>query len=246
MKRLNISIKHNTIIAILLMIWSFVFAFFIKPFEHGTMDVERWLEVATGFSFIAFVSYFIISWGQKIAFQRLGVWNIYLELFIYILFYTIYTLISFYYYKSSIIQGFYNFQEFFSKIIFNIILIFTPIIAFARHYALKLIPNNEEKIIVRGANKFDVLKLKKSELVCISNAHNYVSIYHLENKILKSKLIRSSLKKIQSDHNFLIKIHRSHLINPDHFRSWKDSNTIILTQIELPVSKNYRSRLLSL
>ena len=83
-------------------------------------------------------------------------------------------------------------------------------------------------------------------MVCISNAQNYVEIFYVENGKLASKLIRSSLKKVQEDFSFLVQIHRSHLINPIHFKSWRNQNTIVLTQIELPVSKSYKEVLLAL
>ncbi|NHQ66882.1 LytTR family DNA-binding domain-containing protein, partial [Elizabethkingia miricola] len=63
---------------------------------------------------------------------------------------------------------------------------------------------------------------------------------------LKTKVIRSTLKKVQYDFDFLIQIHRSHLINPSHFKAWKDQNTIFVTQKELPVSKSYKDSLMSL
>ncbi|MNR46912.1 LytTr DNA-binding domain protein [compost metagenome] len=83
-------------------------------------------------------------------------------------------------------------------------------------------------------------------MVCVSNAQNYVEIFYIENEKLHSKLIRSSLKKTLDDFTFLVQIHRSHLINPSHFKSWRNSNTVILTQIELPVSKNYKESVLTL
>ena len=48
---------------------------------------------------------------------------------------------------------------------------------------------------------------------------------------------------MQADFDFLVRIHRSHLINPVHFKSWKDAHTLSLTQIEVPVSKNYKKAL---
>ena len=104
----------------------------------------------------------------------------------------------------------------------------------------------DEDIIIRGTNRLDFLKIKQSELVCISNTQNYVEIFFLENGTLQTKLIRNSLKKIQEDLVFLVQVHRSHLINPQHFRTWKDPHTILLTQKELPVSKTYKEGLLSL
>ena len=83
-------------------------------------------------------------------------------------------------------------------------------------------------------------------MVCISNAQNYVEIFYTENGKLHSKIIRSSLKKVQKDFDFLLQVHRSHLINPLHFKSWKNQNTVALTQIDLPVSKNYKESLLLL
>lgn len=246
MKVLNPSIKHHLIIGLLLCLWSFLFGFFVRPFEHGSMDLQVWIRVSLGFSLAAFLAYAVVSIYQKVIYQRLSKWNIYLEISTYILFYLMYTIITYTYYKSDVIRGFYDFSRFFTNIIVNIALIVTPIIFLARRYAIKLIPKVEEFITIKGDNKLDFLKIKKDELICVSNSQNYVEIFFLENDQLKTKLIRSSMKKIQYDFDFLIQIHRSHLINPSHFKSWKDSATISLTQIELPVSKNYKNRLLSL
>ncbi|WP_234418146.1 LytTR family DNA-binding domain-containing protein [Aquimarina aquimarini] len=110
----------------------------------------------------------------------------------------------------------------------------------ARRYSIKLIPIPEDILSIKGDNKLDILKIKKSELISISNAQNYVEIFFINNNELNSKLIRSSLTKMQEDLDFLVRIHRSHLINPSHFKSWKNKNTISLTLMELPVSKKYK------
>ncbi|WP_299439975.1 LytTR family DNA-binding domain-containing protein [uncultured Aquimarina sp.] len=246
MNTLNPSIKHHTIIGGLLSIWGFLFGFFARPFEHGTMDLEVWIYVSVGFSILIFLSYAVVIWYQKIIYQKLSIWNITLEISTYILFYLVYSISTYIYYKSSFVKGIYDFSEFLIKIIFNIFLIMTPLLFAARKYSLKLIPSKSDDIVIKGDNKLDVLKIKQSELICISNSQNYVEIFFLEKDQLKTKLIRSSLKKIQSDFDFLIQTHRSHLINPSHFKSWKDSNTVSLTQVEIPVSKNYKNSLLSL
>ncbi|WP_226789085.1 LytTR family DNA-binding domain-containing protein [Polaribacter porphyrae] len=150
------------------------------------------------------------------------------------------------YYKSPVLNGGYTFYEFFQIIILKVALITTPILVLARKYVIKLIPIKKEIITIRGENKLDILKINKSDLICITNAQNYIEILYLQNNQLQSKLIRSSLKKIEKDLDFLIKVHRSYLINPSHFRAWKNQKTIILTQIEVPVSKNNREKILSL
>jgi hypothetical protein len=246
MKLVNTSIKYNIIIGALIGTWGFLFAFFSKPFEHGTMDTEKWIYVSAGYSMIAFICYLIISYYQKYLYGKLASWNAYLEISVYVLFYSLFLVITYAYYKSSIIGGFYSFSKYFIEIIINVILILSPLLFLVRRYVLKLIPVKKDDIIITGDNKLDLLKIKQSELVCVSKSQNYVQIYYLENTELKSKLIRSSLKKIQSKFEFLIQVHRSHLINPSHFKSWKGSSVISLTQIELPVSKSYRNGLLSL
>ena len=244
--KLHPKIEPNIIIAFLLALWAFLFGFFAKPFEHGNMDLGVWIRVSVGFSIAAFLAYSLVAIYQKIIYSKLSKWNIYLEISIYLVYYLFYTIITYTYYKSSIVHGFYDFPRFFTEIILNITLIISPIIFLLRKYAIKLIPNKEEYITFKGDNKLDFLKIKKEELICISNSQNYVEIFFLENEQLKTKLIRSSLKKIQYEFDFLIQVHRSHLINPSHFKSWKDSTTILLTQVELPVSKSYKNRLLAL
>tara|TARA_R110001632_G_scaffold39718_4_gene99344 strand:+ start:3011 stop:3748 length:738 start_codon:yes stop_codon:yes gene_type:complete len=244
--KLNSSIKHHTIIAALLCAWIFLFSIVVRPFEHGEMNFEKWVYVSVGFSVIPFLSYFLVSFIQRVIYLKTSKWNVGLEIVMYVLFFSIYTIGTYIYYLSPFVDGFYTFPEFFSNITIKIVLILTPVIFLARRYAIKLIPKEEEYITIKGDNKLDFLKIKKDELICVSNSQNYVEIFFLENDQLKTKLIRSSMKKIQYDFDFLIQIHRSHLINPSHFKSWKDSATILLTQMELPVSKNYKNRLLSL
>ncbi len=246
MKQLNISIKHNLIVGLLIALWLFVFAFIIKPFDDGTINFKAWFLISFGFSVMAFFCYAILAVLQKSVYEKISKWNINYEIVSLLFFYVIYFFGIYAYYKSPILNGGYNFSEFFSIIFIKVALILTPVIILARRYLIKLIPLKEDILNFRGENKLDVLKIKKEDLVCVSNAQNYVEIFYIENGQLVSKLIRSSLKKVQEDFDFLMQIHRSHLINPVHFKSWRNPNTIILTQIELPVSKNYKETLLAL
>ncbi|MEM6718860.1 MAG: LytTR family DNA-binding domain-containing protein [Bacteroidota bacterium] len=246
MNQLNPSIKLHVLIGTLLSVWIFLFAFFIRPFEHGTMDLKVWITVSTGFSVLAFVCYGFITVFQKIVHQQTSKWSISLEIITLVLFFVVYTIATYIFYRSSLVKGIYNFSTFSREIILNSALILTPILIFVRTYTIKLIPVKDDRITIKGENKLDILKIKQADLISISNSQNYVEIFYLEHGELKSKLIRSSLKKLQNDFDFLLQIHRSHLINPTHFKSWKDSSTILLTQMELPVSKNYKEQVLAL
>ncbi|MFH6993250.1 LytTR family transcriptional regulator DNA-binding domain-containing protein [Flavobacterium sp. FlaQc-48] len=246
MKQLNISIKHNLIVGLLIALWLFIFAFIIKPFDDGTINLRAWFFISFGFSVMAFLCYAILAIVQKSVYKKISKWNVKFEVVSLLLFYVIYCIAIYAYYKSPILKGGYSFTEFFVIIFIKVALVLTPVIILARRYLIKLIPVKEDVLTFRGENRLDVLKIKKADLVCVSNAQNYVEIFYVENGKLTSKLIRSSLKKVQEDFDFLMQIHRSHLINPVHFKSWRNQNTLILTQIELPVSKNYKETLLAL
>lgn len=246
MKTLNPSIKYHLLVGLSLSIWTFLFVFVGRPFEHGNMNLEIWVYVSIGFSLTVFLSYALMSLFQKMLYQKLQRWNIGLEVVSFFFFYLIYSLMTYAVYKSSFINGPYNYIDFLIKVILASSLIFIPIIILARKYLIKLLPVKEDILTIKGENKLDVLKIKKSNLIGISNAQNYVEIFYIQNNELQSKLIRASLKKMQEELDFLLQIHRSHLINPSHFLSWKNSNTILMTQMELPVSKNYKDDLMLL
>lgn len=195
---------------------------------------------------MAFLSYSLLAIIQKKVYLKLSRWNIRLEVTSLVFFYLIYLIGIYSYYKSPLIFGGYSFIQFTTIIFLRLMLISAPVIILARRYLIKLIPIKEDLLTIRGDNKLDILKIKKTDLICVSNAQNHIEIFYTDQKQLKSKLIRYSLKKIQEDFDFLVQIHRSHLINPSHFKSWKNQNIISLTLIELPVSKNYKEQLLSL
>lgn len=246
MKKLNPSIKHHLLIGIFISIWLFIFAFFIRPFDDGTISFKMWLLISVGFSLIAFLCYGLLAIIQKSIYQKISKWNIGFEIASLIFFHLLFSVSTYIYYKSPVLNGGYHFFQFLRIIILKSALISTPIIVLARIYSVKLIPTKDEKIIIRGENKLDILKIRKHDLVCVSNSQNYVEIFFIEENQLKTKLIRSTLKKVHNDFDFLVQVHRSHLINPSHFKAWKNQDTISLTQIELPVSKNYKEHLLSL
>ena len=246
MKELNSSIKHHLVVGLLLALWIFAFAFIIKPFDDGTVNFRSWFFISFGFSVLAFLCYSVLTFVQNRIYKKISKWNLGLEMGSIVFFFLIYLFGIYAFYKSPILKGGYSFYEFFLIIFIKVALILTPVVILARRYLIKLIPVKDDVLTFIGENKLDILKVQKADLVCISNAQNYVEIFYIENEKLHSKLIRSSLKKILEDFTFLIQIHRSHLINPIHFKSWRNSNTVILTQIELPVSKNYKESLLTL
>ncbi|CAL2103724.1 Histidine kinase [Tenacibaculum sp. 190130A14a] len=249
MNKLNPSIKHHVWVGLFSSLWIFIFTYAIKPFDSGKAGLEAWwLFLSVGFSLITFISYFITILVQDNIYVQIEKWNVGLEISILLLFFLLNHVLSYSYYKSPFLKGIWNFSEF-SYAFLKSLFLFAPVVLFARWFILRFIPQKatitttpkDPILTIKGEYKLDLLKIRQSELICISKSQNYIEVFFVEQETSKSKLIRSSLKKIQQKHPFLIQVHRSHLVNPAHFKSWKNTQTLSLTHIEIPVSKNYKN-----
>ncbi|MDZ4329966.1 MAG: LytTR family transcriptional regulator, partial [Flavobacterium sp.] len=112
MKKLNPSIKHHLLIGIFISIWLFIFAFFIKPFDDGTISSKMWLLISVGFSGIAFLCYGLLAVIQKMIYQKVSKWNVGFEIISLIFFQLLFLVITYSYYKSPVLNGGYDFLEF--------------------------------------------------------------------------------------------------------------------------------------
>ncbi|SHI77786.1 LytTR family DNA-binding domain-containing protein [Aquimarina spongiae] len=245
MNKLNPSIKHHLLIGVFIGIWIFCFVYFIRPFEIETSSNTNWAGLGIGFSFLTFLCYGIVAVIQNKVYKKILRWNVAFEMVTILCLCLILNIVFYKYSKSSIINSVYNFS-FFSFLFAKTSIVLVPLLIFSRLYVVRLIPPKETQLTIRGDNKLDILKVYPSELISASSSQNYVEIFYLDGGELSSKLIRSSLKKLHQEIPFLVQVHRSHFINPTHFKSWKNQNTIYLTQMEISVSKNFKDIILSL
>ena len=244
---LNTSYKHHLIVGVIVGLWLISFLILIAPFDIAELPFSIRLEILPVYGIITIICYLLLIPFQNWVFEKKKTWYLFLEILLIIIF-NILTLIgSFIYYKTDYVNGNYEFSKFSLEVYMPIFLIQLPILIFSRWYLNKKISSEKsDKILLTGENKMDILKMSFSDLICISSADNYVEISYLVNNILRVKLLRTTLKNIHLQQPELIKTHRSHIINPLHFKEWKNSNTIILTQKEIPVSKNYKKSILAL
>jgi hypothetical protein len=245
--KLNISYKHHLLVALIIAIWLVSFLVLIAPFDIAEVPLRVRLEIMPLYGVISFIAYMALIPFQNWVFKKLDKWTLYLEILVLILFNIIVLIGSYYYYTSGIINGEYSFAKFTLEVYYPIFLILLPILLFSRWFLnKKAVAHKSDKIILNGENKLDVLQIDLSDLVCISSADNYVEVSYLMSNVVRKKLLRTTLKNIHPQQPSLIKVHRSHLINPIHFKEWKNSNTLLLTQMEVPISKNYKQHILAL
>lgn len=108
-------------------------------------------------------------------------------------------------------------------------------------------PVSELPIQLNNQDGKEILELIPSTILFCSAADNYVEIHFLQAEAPKKKLLRSSLKHIESQLSSfpkLVRCHRSHLVNLNHI-AHADGNSaglrLTIKQVDavLPVSRSY-------
>jgi DNA-binding LytR/AlgR family response regulator len=129
--------------------------------------------------------------------------------------------------------------------------IILPFILIGRYITGKFSENNiiEDKIVIKGKGKLDFIALKPNELVFVQSSDNYIEVNFIEKDIIKKKIIRETISEIQRSFPFLLKTHRSFLINPIHFKHFKTENKKLLIEVgfgyRIPVSRNLQASIKS-
>lgn len=244
---LNTSIRFHTFIGLIVSVWLVLFLVLIAPFDVSDLSLPIRIRILPPYGIISFLGYMAIVLLQNVLFKKLKKWTLFLEILTIAVYNVLVLLGSYAYYKTSIINGLYSFSKFTLEVYYPIFFIILPIIAFSRWYLTKKsLKTTGTHIILTGDNKYDILKINHADLVCISSADNYVEVSYLVNNELRKKLLRSTMKKIHAQKPELVKVHRSHIINPLHFKEWKSTNSLQLTKMEVPVSKNYKQDIIAI
>jgi DNA-binding LytR/AlgR family response regulator len=95
--------------------------------------------------------------------------------------------------------------------------------------------------------KGDMLEIVLSDLLLIESVGDYIKAYHLDKGRVTGILIRSTLKRIESQlkvHLCLVKCHRAFFVNIKHIEQVKGNSQGLKLMIagidfEIPVSRNY-------
>ncbi|MFK7951826.1 MAG: LytTR family transcriptional regulator DNA-binding domain-containing protein [Ekhidna sp.] len=237
------SFKYHLLVGLGISIWLVLFLVLIAPFDVSDLSILIRIRITIVYGVILFFCYFVCIVVQRILFKTFLKWSLILEISIYFLLYFLVLPLAVLYYKSGIVNGDYSVVSFIREQYIPIIIIITPIMYLFRRLAARSenrLPK-EGFVLIKGVNRNDVLRVKQDLIIAIKSSDNYVEVNYLESAQLKKKLLRTTLRKVESEFDFLIRAHRSYLINPIHFVEWIDKDIIKLNHLEVPVSKQYRS-----
>jgi DNA-binding LytR/AlgR family response regulator len=120
-----------------------------------------------------------------------------------------------------------------------------------KYYYTKLRKNEKDRendeINIISDNKSDKLSLKYRHIVSVKSANNYTEINYIKNNELVKKLIRNTLKNIESqltNKSIFIRCHRTSIVNINYidklFRSYNGYRlTLTCCDEHIPVARQY-------
>ena len=252
MKRLypfDNSIKSHLIIATGLTLWIFIFLYFTEPLDVNKFGDREKLIYLPGYALVGGFSYLLFFPLQQYLLKTSSKqWTLLNEITFLFMFCVFSITISRLFYSYIIMANDgnpYDLWFMFTAIYLPALSTILPIIIIGRYglgkYKQKRL--DEQKIEIKGEGNYEGLRLQLNDLISIQSSDNYIEVFYISGNNLKKTLIRNKLSIIDDEFSELIRTHRSFLMNPFHFQTWKTKNgkhTLTLSyNIEVPISKTY-------
>lgn len=240
-------------LALILSVWFFVFLFFAEPFDIHNFTITEKITFLPIYGIIQGVCYYLPTWYQH-KFND-SIWHVKNELMFILFMIGFGFVVNFLFYKHIIVYNepdTYEYYHYFKWIYAPALAIILPFIIIGRYVMGKFSENevkSEKKIIIKGKGKYDLITLYVDDLVFIHSSDNYVDVFFIEKNILKKKTLRETISGLEKSFTFLMKTHRSFLINPNHFKQFKIENKKLYIDVGyekiVPVSRNLQTSIKS-
>ncbi len=237
-------IKISLIVTIILVF----ILLFLKPFDMFSYITNAKWYLYFGYGASLFLAHLITIFVEDRIYQRQDKkWYIKNEIFVKLLYFFIASIII-YFYHFLFVKTFQKPWTSFPVFVFNytlpFFLMFVPLMIFYRNLKGEIYIEAERKINFEGTNKSEKFTLKQEDILFARSENNYVFIYYLDDELVKKIMLRNTLSKVQKQALFLIKSHRSYLVNPKKIDSLKGNSqnaNLLLKSFDekIPVSKTY-------
>ena len=243
------SLRHHLFIAVGLFLWVFVFLFFTEPLDIKELYFDEKLLYLPVYSLVASLGYLLLlplqSW-LYVYYAR--VWKLSSELLMLFAFSLLGLVMVRLVYLFVVVPyepNPYSLLYFIKSIYIPALLVVLPIVEAGRYGLGRYLEKREEeqKITISGSGNYEGFRLAWNQLIMISSADNYVEVSYTEDNRVRKHLIRNTLSAVASDLPQLLRVHRSYLINPDHYKYINSENgkfkITMIHDLQCSVSKTY-------
>lgn len=243
------NLKHHIIIGLSIAIWVFIFLFFTEPLDVSELNTTEKLTYLPLYGLIGAISYYLFLPLQYFLFKNSKqAWKLKHEIIFIICLVIVSIILARLLYLYVVVinePNPYTLLYMVKSIFFPALSVILPIIiigrfAFGKYHEKKL---EDKKIEINGEGNYENLKLHLNDLITIQSSDNYIEVLYLSGQNIKKSLIRNKLSVIEDSFPELLRTHRSNIINPYHFQSWKiekGKHFILLTNdVKVPISKTY-------
>lgn len=243
------SIKNHLWLALGLALWVFAFLYFTEPLDVNELNNKQQLIYLPIYGIAVALAYIGMLPLQKWLHRKdQRNWTIKNEIVFFLIFISSALILARSVYLYIVVPGEpnpYKLVFFIKSIFIPAALTIFPIVALGR-WALGKYKNKQlekQKIEIQGEGNYESLRVLLDDLICVQSSDNYVEVSFLDNGVLKKQLIRTKLSAVEDDHIDLLRTHRSYLINPYHFLSFKTvegkQGIQLTSDIFAPISKTY-------
>lgn len=250
-------LKHQLLIGAIISVWLWLFLFFTEPLDVKELTSSEKMKFLLGYALLLWVSYSItIPFQKRLFVRRRNSWIWLDELLTLLTLAAVMYGLTYSFYRFIVIPNEPNPHTlwfFFTHRFMPIFVVVIPMlwgVRWASGVVHQLLEKSQEKgvsapqkISLKGENQREVLQINPQDLVYMEAASNYVKIHYLVGEELQQVMFRNKLSVYEKALGFLVKPHRSYLVNPRYFLKFRQENkkhklVLSLQNIELPVSKN--------
>lgn len=244
------SVKKQVLIGFILCAYLSFIVIVLQPFDTSQYQADNKTLLLSGFGIFLFFVYVIHSRLEKIWYLKFGkIWTIKNEISAVLLF-LFFVGTTLYIYNRLVINGvacaWETYWRFLSVTVVCMVPVFVPVMLYLRQKFGELqLPLTENCFILNGENKKEQLQLGKEQLLFVKAVENYIEICYIDtnNKVV-SKTFRQTLSNVYQQVPFLVKCHRSYLVNTSVIKeilgnSQSAKITFLVGEKEIPLSKTY-------
>lgn len=193
---------------------------FLEPFDTNEYRSEHKLLLLSCFGLIFSICFIGYSFLESLLYKRLQrLWLVWHELVSLLIFMVVSGSVVFLYNHFIINHSSYSLRShwlYLSRIVAAMTPIIVPLLWFLRQQFGELVtPVPPHFVELTGLNKGEKFRVERDSLCYIKAVENYIEICYLEQDKEISLTFRQTLSEVHQQVPFLVKCHRSFLVNPE-------------------------------